>query len=245
MNGVRLWEVVLHGAGNFVGGSRPDLDEFLAALGVGDQTALVLLLHLDCLFLRRLQKLSLGRRGDNIGEGDRDTRTRCPTEPERLELIEGFGDLHFGIPLGKSVDRGTQEFLVDLIVHEGVVRRECLVEQSPPKGGDEGERLSGFPAFGDRPPVRRLGVLNPDLDACLQIQRARVEGHQGFGHTRVRGKLLILYRGVRSALSRQVVDAQHHVLGRCGNRSPVRRRKDVVRGQHQDASLSLSFCRQR
>ena len=93
--------------------------------------------------------------------------------------------------------------------------------------------------------MRRLGVLNPDLDACLQIQRARVEGHQGFGHTRVRGKLLILYRGVRSALSRQVIDAQHHVLGRCGNRSPVRRRQDVVRGQHQNASLGLSFCRQR
>ena len=93
--------------------------------------------------------------------------------------------------------------------------------------------------------MRRLSVLNPDLDACLQIQRARVEGHQSFGNARVGGQLSILYRGVRSALSRQEVDTQHHVLGWCGNRSPVRRRQDVVRGQHQNASLGLSFCRQR
>ena len=39
-------EVLLHGLGNFVSCARPDLDKFLTALRVGNQTTLVLLLNL-------------------------------------------------------------------------------------------------------------------------------------------------------------------------------------------------------
>ena len=37
--GFGFGEVLLHGAGNFVGRAGPDLDELLAALRVGDQAA--------------------------------------------------------------------------------------------------------------------------------------------------------------------------------------------------------------
>ncbi len=187
MNGVRLGEVLLHGTGNFVGGSRPDLDEFLAALGVGDQTALVLLLHLARLFLRRSQKLSLGRRGDDVGEGDSDTRTRRPTEPERLELIERFGDLHLGVALGKSVDRGTQEFLIHLIVHEGVVRRQCLVEQGPPKRCDEGEGLSASQPSGTGHPCGGSVFSILILTRACRSSAPASKAIRASGHTRVRG----------------------------------------------------------
>ena len=43
----------------------------------------------------------------------------------------------------------------------------------------------------------------------------------------------------------QVVDAQHHVLRRNGDRLPRRGRQDVVRGQHQHAGFHLRFRRQR
>ena len=43
----------------------------------------------------------------------------------------------------------------------------------------------------------------------------------------------------------QVVDAQHHVLRRNGDRLARRGRQDVVRGQHQHAGFDLRFRRQR
>ena len=52
---------------------------------------------------------------------------------------------------------------------------------------------------------------------------------------------------LRSSFDRegQVVEAQHHVLGRRGDRAAVRRRQDVVRRQHQDAGLGLRLGGQR
>ena len=44
---------------------------------------------------------------------------------------------------------------------------------------------------------------------------------------------------------RQVVAAEHQVLRRHGERTPVRRRQDVVRRQHQHLALDLRLRRQR
>ena len=43
----------------------------------------------------------------------------------------------------------------------------------------------------------------------------------------------------------QVVEAEDHVLGRRGQRRAVRRREDVVGGEHQDARLRLCLRRER
>ena len=46
-------------------------------------------------------------------------------------------------------------------------------------------------------------------------------------------------------LRREEVDAEHHVLGRRGDRTTRRRREDVVARQHQDPGLGLRLGRQR
>ena len=47
------------------------------------------------------------------------------------------------------------------------------------------------------------------------------------------------------ARSSQVVQTDNHILRRNGHGTAIRRLQDVVRGQHEDASLSLSLGRQR
>src|SRR5437588_614926 len=42
----------------------------------------------------------------------------------------------------------------------------------------------------------------------------------------------------------EVVDAENHILGRDGQRCAVRRRQDVVRGEHQHLGLELSLHRE-
>ncbi|CNJ00507.1 Uncharacterised protein [Mycobacterium tuberculosis] len=47
------------------------------------------------------------------------------------------------------------------------------------------------------------------------------------------------------ARSSQVVQTNNHILRRNSHRAAIRRLQDVVRGQHEDTSLSLSLGRQR
>jgi hypothetical protein len=54
-------------------------------------------------------------------------------------------------------------------------------------------------------------------------------------------RALLLQLGLLRTVG-QVVGAEDHVLRRRGERLPVRRRQDVVRGQHEDAGLRLRLC---
>ena len=47
------------------------------------------------------------------------------------------------------------------------------------------------------------------------------------------------------ARSGQVVQTDDHILRRNGHGTAIRRLQDVVRGQHEDTSLSLGLGRQR
>ena len=64
--GGRTLEVFFHGGRNFVGGTRPDFNEFLTALIVTDQTAGVLLFDLVGFDFVCFQNAGLGRRSNHV-----------------------------------------------------------------------------------------------------------------------------------------------------------------------------------
>ena len=74
----RLHEI-LHGLRDLVGRVGPDLDLLLTALVVGDDAALVLALDLGRLALELLEQTGLGRRRRDVGDRDRQARTRSTT----------------------------------------------------------------------------------------------------------------------------------------------------------------------
>ena len=114
----------------------------------------------------------------------------------------------------------------------------------------------------DDPPDRGQEVLvarAPVLGVVVQLDDAVLVGELGLlgGAERVRawavcvapvaGLQLLVELGelvARRAVG-QVVEPQHHVLGRRRQRRAVGRREDVVRGQHQDARLGLRLRRER
>ena len=121
VDGVGARQVRLHLLGDLVGRLGPDLDELLATLVVGDQTALVLGLDLGGLLLVALEDLELARRGDDVGDGDRGARAGRPVEAVLLERVEARRDLHLAVALGEVVDDRRQALLVDLVVDVRVV----------------------------------------------------------------------------------------------------------------------------
>ena len=151
---VHLVEGLLQLGRDLVGGLRPDLDELLATLVVGDQTALELDLDLLGLVFVLLQDLGLARRGDDVLDGDGHTGAGAPVEAGVLEGVERRGDLDLGVALGEVVDDDPELLLAHLVVHEGVVGGKRLVEERATEGRLRDQRLTGLPALGGLDPPR-------------------------------------------------------------------------------------------
>ena len=137
---VGLGEGLLHVLRHLGGGVRPDLDELLTALLVGDQAAVVLALHLVGAALVVLQDLRLVRRRDDILDADRDTRPGGPVEAGVLERVKGRRHLDLRVGLGERVDDDRQRLPVHQVVDEREVGRQRLVEDAPAQRGGQPDR---------------------------------------------------------------------------------------------------------
>ena len=130
-------ERALHRVAHLVGGLRPDVDDRLAALLLGDQAALVLLLDLLDLRLVLVDDLLLVGRDDDVVLRDRDPGLRRVAEAERLDLVEHAADGRRAVLLGEVADevvhltlreRAVDELVGDLAVAESLTQGALDVE---------------------------------------------------------------------------------------------------------------------
>ena len=238
VDGVRLREVRAHRLLHLVGRLGPDLDELLTTLGVGDEALLELRLRLGGLLLVLGDDLALLRRGEDVAQRDRHTRTRGPVEAGVLDAVEGRGDLHLGVLLGELVHDLRQLALVGLLAHERVALGQGVVEDRLAERGIQQPvtvvALGRF-ALEERQP------RNPDAHLGLQVEGALVLGHDRLGDRAEDAA----FAGRALDDRGQVVQTDDHVLRGQGHRAAVRRLQDVVRREHQHAGLGLRLDRQR
>jgi hypothetical protein len=102
-----------------------------------------------------------------------------------------------------------------------------------------------LPGLVHRAVVDAEHLVEADQRPLLQTQRTLVVRHDRLGGRRERVRVTAVGLGRRGHEGRQVVQAQHHVLGRRGDRTTVGRAQDVVARQHQDPGLGLRLGRQR
>ena len=97
-------ETRLHGLGDLVGRVGPQLTLELAALVVGQEPAIEVLLDLVGLTLEPLEELRLLRRRLDVGDRDRQPGAGRELEAEVLEVVEALGDLRLRVAVDHVAD---------------------------------------------------------------------------------------------------------------------------------------------
>ena len=237
VDGVGAGEVGLHRLGELGSGLRPDLDEVLTPLLLGDGTTLVLLVDLGSPLLVARQDLRLGRRGLHVTDGHGHTGQRAPVVADVLEVVEDVGHLELGHPLGEVVDDLADLLLADQVVDVGVVLGQHLVEDRLTQGGVEQDGAVRAQLLAHR----RNHVVEAHLDLGAHLEFTEIMGHDRLGQ-----------RGEDSSLTlaavqghRQVVGADDHLVAGQGDRPAVSRLEDVVGREHEHPSLGLGLGAQR
>ena len=101
---VQLVEVLLHRVGDLVGRLRPDVDDRLVPLVLGDEAAVVLVVDLLDPLLVADQDLLLVRRDHDVVLRDRDAGLRRVAEAERLDRVEHGRQRVRAVALGERED---------------------------------------------------------------------------------------------------------------------------------------------
>src|SRR5437870_1120192 len=211
-----------------LGDVRPDVDDLVVALAVRDDAVLVLLLDLIDLLAGRGDVPLLRGRNVHVVDADAEPREGRITEADVLQLVEeGDRDLVAEQVVAAADERGDL-LLFELLVHESQRLGDDTVEERPSHG-----RLEDLAAPAKADPRLEVDVLvvvgDPNL---LRVgEEAPLAPHRTL-------------RGAQALLG-EVVDAEDHVLRRHRERRAIRRREDVVRGQHEHLGLELRLHRQR
>ena len=241
VDGVELVEVLRHGLANFLVGIVPDVDDLLVALLVGHEAHLVVLVDGGDALIGLGENRRLGRRDGGVVHRHGNTGARGVVETGVLQTIENRRHLGQVVGVGDVLDQAADLLLVHLIVQEGIVRRQHIVEDD---AADRGLDALAFLVVLEHAEggghLRVVGQTHLDLGLQVQIG-AGVVGVQGVIEIDEHATLA----GEAVAHGRQVVQADDHVLGRHGQRMAVGRGLDVVGGQHQHAGLGLSLGAQR
>ena len=236
-------QILAHSLSDRIGSFGPNLDELFTALVVANHTDIKLILNRGGLLLIAFHNRGLSRRGRDIRNGDGHARTRCPVEASVLEVIQGTRhDIH-RVLLSKVVNELAQSLLICNAREPRVILRQSLVEQNLTDSALQQNRIArrvtlrGFPTLGRYKLITRETHLN----LGVQLNIVTIHRHQSFSDRRECVALVLL----TFACGGQVVQANDHILRRHSYRTTVRRLQDVVRGEHQNACLSLSLGRER
>ena len=219
--------VLLHGGEHFVGhlfgDGRPDFDDLVVTLAVGDGAVQVLLLHGDGGLLGLLHQSRLALGDDHVVDADRQARLGGVMEAELLDAVE---QPHRGLQTEAQVavvDQVAAALLLQQAVDVRHVRSAALyviVHDCAAHGGRDVLPLEH----------RRLGVAHvlivvrggevDDLAGVAQTnrrERFHFAGFLGENNFVNVGEGSAFTLGARLAFG-QVVDSEHHVLRGHGDR---------------------------
>src|SRR6185436_2711426 len=236
-----------HRVGDVLGRFRPDGDDLVVALAVGDGAFEVLRFDLDDLFARGLHELRFLLRNDEVVDADRQARLRRVREAEVLERVEHLDGLLEAEAQIAALHELLQALLLQQAVHVRHLRGNLLIQNhaADRRVDDLLVDLLDFRAQHVLIVARGGQVLQiarvAQADRRQRLHFARFERQHDVVRVAERAAFAL-----RAALGlRQVVAAEHDVLRRNRDRGAVRRRQDVVARQHQHRRFDLRFRRER
>ncbi len=235
-----MFEGAEHDVRDFLAGVRPDVDDLVVTLAVGDDAVAILFLDDGDFLVSALELDVLLLRNDHVDDADGNARLHRPEEAELLELVEGIHGRLMTRSLISAEDHVGDLLLAASLVEEAHALRPDLVEDDAARGGLD-DVLRRFAEDGVFAEVRVL-VANPvvDLDAALshrELDLAR------FGEER---QAVRFFRaGELARILRKVVTTENDVLRRRGDWLATRGREEIVRREHEHARFHLRLDAER
>src|SRR5690606_10534074 len=217
--GLLLGDLGHHLRGDLLGGLRPDVDDLVVALSVGDQTLEVLVLDLGDLGLGLVEELGLLLRDDHVAQGDGGAGACRVVVPERQHAVGQELRLLVAGEVVDDVEQRTELLLAQHLV-DGVEAHHV---------GDDLPRQDAAHGGVDPAAVDAAGDLRLQVHLAVVVRGADLHG--------AREDAALTRRELAGA--GHVVDAEHHVLGRDDDGLAVRRAQDVVGAHHEHAGLHL------
>ncbi len=221
---------------NLVGAGRPDVDDLIVLLALGDETVLILLLvFLDAVF-RGIDKRLLGLGDDEVIFTERNTGLAGIAEAQSHHPVaEDDRALLTAIAVDDVDDRRNfflRQDAVDERERNAVMTRQNFGQKHAARRRFD-DLGHGYAFFIDRPVAcLDLGVQIDALAEKRVLDFADVTKNRPFPFHAIKGQ-------------GEVIDAKNDVLRRNDDGLAVRRAQDVVRRHHENTSFKLRFDRQR
>ena len=200
---------------------RPNVNDLVVTLVVGDETHVVVVHHLAHLGRGFGDQLLLFRWDDDVVQVEGQTTLEGHGEPELLDVVEELRRTWHTHAVQDVRNDAAKRLLGQKLVDEARLCRHMFVKEDTSTSGVNQADVS-------------VDVHVTHLDGCVQVQAAFLMRDAHFfrrvAHHALAFHLMLL--GRRTFLG-DVVQAQDHVLRRNGDGGPVGRVQNVVRAQHQ------------
>src|SRR5208282_37219 len=132
---ILLFERLEHLVGDFFGDVRPDGDDLVVALAVGDGAIEILLLDLDDLMLGGIDELELHAGDDHVADADGHAGLGRVEEAKLFQLVESHHGLLESEAEVAVLHERLHALLLEQAVDEGHFRRQVIVEDHAANGG--------------------------------------------------------------------------------------------------------------
>src|SRR5436190_8314456 len=175
MNRIVLFAILVfldlaeHDVRNLIAGMRPDIDDFIVPLAIGDDAAAILLINLFDLLVGVLEFQLFTLRNNHVLNPDRDAGTSCFLEPELFQFIQRGNSNGRASDLIAAPNDVAELFLARCFIEETKFFRPNLIENDAPGGcldytGVGISKISSPPAAGvfTKTPINRFDLaLDP------------------------------------------------------------------------------------
>ena len=210
---------------------RPRVDDLIVALVVRNEPAAIVHHDLFDSFVTLSDELSLLFGDDDVTEVEGETALEGHVVPEVLDIIEELCRDSHTADLDHAADDVTQALLTEDFVDVAHFLRYVLVdEQTTHRGVDH--MMDGFAI---------LDIVDVDLDRSVEVDLTFVISDGSFLDT-VEGVAVTLSTGTELG---DVVQTEHHVLRRNGDRRTIGRVENIVRSEHKHLRFENSFVAER
>ena len=238
-------ESLEHFVRDFFGDVRPDGDDFVVALAVGDRAVEILLLHLDDFPFGVIHELELVARDDHVRDADGNAGLGGVEETELLQMIEGDDGLLRAEAQIAILHQLLNSLLLQQSIDERHVRREVIVEDHAADGG-----VQELPVELDRLSVRHVLIVVGGGEVDYFAGVTQPNGREQFDVAGFERQDYFFAGTERAALALaaglalgEVINAEHHILRGNGERHAVRGRKNIVRAEHEHGRFHLRLWR--